>query len=326
MDKLNTKIQTWFVTGASSGVGYEICKQLLGKGHNVIAVSRRIPNFEHKNALCLSCDVTNEKSVNDAINSAIRHFGRIDVLSNNAGISTSNIIEEETVEHMKEIMETNFFGTFNTIKAILPHFRENKNGLIINNSSQSGLVPRTLGGAYCSSKHAIEGLTSVCFLETQNFCKTMIFELGFFESTNIANDKTSLGSNQTKKEGYDNLTQYFKPFSKFYENNLERAVSLVIAEAQKECPRRRLILGKDAQIKIEIENMWVKKDLEYSKKYLSSCYELSDDTRELLKNKNIDYIKYYLSRICSIFNKDFNKKVKLYYDRIQRVTAITKYL
>ena len=59
----------------------------------------------------------------------------IDVLSNNAGISANVTLEEETLEHMKEVIETNFFGTFNTIQALLSHFRENKNGTIINNTS-----------------------------------------------------------------------------------------------------------------------------------------------------------------------------------------------
>ena len=57
------KIKTWFVTGASSGIGHELCRQLLEKGYNVIAVARRIPDFEHENALCLSVDVTKPETI-----------------------------------------------------------------------------------------------------------------------------------------------------------------------------------------------------------------------------------------------------------------------
>lgn len=139
------KIKTWFVTGASSGVGHELCKQLLERDYNVIAVARRVPDFVHKNALCLSVDVTKPETIIDAIQKGIECFGKIDVLSNNAGISANITCEEETLEHMKQVMEVNFFGTFNTINALLPHFRQNKNGTIINNTSQSGLTPRLWG-------------------------------------------------------------------------------------------------------------------------------------------------------------------------------------
>ena len=149
------KIKTWFVTGASSGVGHELCKQLLKKGYNVIAVARRVPDFEHENALCLSVDVTKPETIKEAVKKGIDKFGKIDVLSNNAGISANITCEEETLEHMKEVMDINFFGTFNTINTLLPHFRENKNGTIICNTSQSGLTPRLYGAAYCSSKDSV---------------------------------------------------------------------------------------------------------------------------------------------------------------------------
>ena len=109
------KIRTWFVTGASSGVGLEMCKQLLERGYNVIAVSRRIPLLENKNALCLSMDVTKIDEINNAISEGINRFGKIDVLVNNAGISANVSLEEENLEHMKKVMETNFFGTFISI-------------------------------------------------------------------------------------------------------------------------------------------------------------------------------------------------------------------
>lgn len=321
---MNNKIQTWFVTGASNGVGYEICEELLSRGYNVIAVSRRIPNFSHKNALCLSCDVRDENDVANVINKGIERFGKIDVVSNNAGISTNNIIEEETLSHMKEIMETNFFGTFNVVRAILPHFRSNKNGLIINNSSQSGLTPRPYGGGYCSSKHAIEGLTGVCFIETQNFCKTMIFELGFFEGTDIDKDQTALGSKKSDKSEYKVITHYLKPFDKFYINNLKKAIKLIINEAEKDHPRRRLILGKDAQIKVEIENKWIKKDLEYSKK-ISDCAELNDESKKLLKDRYVNYIKLYFYKVFSNFNKNLEGKLKSYENKIKKTNDIIKY-
>ena len=186
MGKINKeKIKTWFVTGASSGIGHEITRQLLERGYNVVAVARRTPEFISPNCLCLSCDVTKPDMIKNAVQNGIQKFGKIDVLVNNAGMLTSATIENETLEHMKEVFEVNFFGIFNTMNILIPHFRENNNGTIINNTSKSGIVPRRFGAAYCSSKHAIEGLTGVCYRECAKFLRVMAFELGWFPESGI---------------------------------------------------------------------------------------------------------------------------------------------
>ena len=103
------KIKTWFVTGASSGIGKELCSQLLLRGYNVVAISRRVPTFENDNALNLSVDVTDINSVKTAIDKAIKHFGSVDVLANIAGISSYQTFEEETPEKIL-ILGTNLFS------------------------------------------------------------------------------------------------------------------------------------------------------------------------------------------------------------------------
>lgn len=164
-----SRIKTWFVTGASSGVGYEACSQLLAKGYNVVAVSRRLAHFEHPNVFCISADVSNMEAVDSAVRKGIERFGRVDVLFNNAGISSYGTIEEESLSEMHAVMDTNFWGTFNTMRLLIPHFRENNNGTIINNSSECGICARSFGAAYVSSKFAVDGLTSSARLECQNF-------------------------------------------------------------------------------------------------------------------------------------------------------------
>ena len=262
------KIKTWLVTGASSGVGYEICKELLARDYNVIAVSRRIPDFNHENALCLSMDVTKPESIKQVIEKGIERFGKIDVLSSNAGICANVTLEEETLEHMKEVMETNFFGTFNVINAILPHFRKNKNGTIICNTSQSGISCRAFGSAYVSSKHAIEGLTSVCWHETRKFCRVMALELGYFKNTEIY--KNSLSKKSEIKE-YKNLKGFYINFKRDFENQLPIAIDYMIKEVEKKKLPRRLMLGKDALIQIAAEIDWLKKDFAKSRIRALSC-------------------------------------------------------
>ena len=262
------KIKTWFITGASSGVGHKLAEELLSRGYNVIAVSRRVPDICHENVLCLSVDVTKPETIKEAIQKGIDRFGRIDVLSNNAGISANIIAEEETLEHMKEVMETNFFGTFNTINALLPHFRENNNGTIISNTSQSGLSPRAYGSAYCSSKYAIEGLTSVCWVETQNFCRVMAFELGWFEGTGIINQDFC---KQSFYKEYEILRPAHKHFYYSFKNDLNIPVKYIIDQVEKQKLPRRLILGKDAFTRVKSEIASLKRDLYASKRRALKC-------------------------------------------------------
>ena len=262
------KIKTWFVTGASSGVGHEICIQLLERGYNVIAVARRIPDLKHENALCLSVDVTKPETIQEAIKKGMERFGKIDVLSNNAGVSSCITAEEETPEHMKEVMEVNFFGTFNTINAILPHFRKNSNGTIINNSSMHGFSIRNGGSAYCSSKHAIEALSGVVKYEAQRFCRVMTFELGWFKSTELAKSNKVI---ETQIKEYQKLKPAYKNLYYTFENDLIKAVKIIIDQAEKEKLPRRLMLGKDACIKASQEIKQFKKELNKSKRLIGKC-------------------------------------------------------
>ena len=131
----NNKIKTWFVTGASSGVGKEVCRQLIDRGYNVIAVARRVPEFVGENILSLSVDVTNQDMIENAVKQGIEKFGNIDVLMNNAGISSNSTLEELSLSELNNVMNVNFYGAFNTMKVLMPHFRKNKNGTIVNNTS-----------------------------------------------------------------------------------------------------------------------------------------------------------------------------------------------
>lgn len=286
------KIKTWFVTGASSGVGHELCKQLLERGYNVIAVARRVPDFEHENALCLSVDVTKPETIMNAIQKGIDKFGKIDVLSNNAGISANITCEEENLEHMKEVMEVNFFGTFNTINALLPHFRANKNGTIINNTSMHGLSFRYGGSAYCASKHAIEGFSSVVWHEAKSFCRVMAFELGWFPGTDIGTHWNKV----TTIDEYKNLNDFYKKIYYSFINQLDIGVKYIIDEVEKEKIQRRLILGKDAIIKVDSEIKYLRKNWRESKRRALKCAKF-----------NKEFPKKVLKKVMKVvFNKEIN--------------------
>lgn len=262
------KIKTWFVTGASSGVGHEICKQLLERGYNVIAVARRVPDFVHKNALCLSVDVTKPETIHNAVNLGIEKFGKIDVLSNNAGMSSYLTVEEESTVDMRNAMEINFWGSYNTILELLPHFRKNKNGTIINNSSECGLTLRAFGAAYCSSKHALEGLSSVLWHETHRFCRVMTVELAYFPGTSIGKGKPRA---KTNYDEYRKMNWFPIEIKNIGENQLTEAVECIIKEIENERIQRRLMLGSGIEQRIKYELKSINDNLKQSRKYTNYC-------------------------------------------------------
>lgn len=284
-----SKIKTWFVTGASSGIGKELCTQLLkrnGGGYNVIAVSRRTPKFEGENVLNLSVDVTDVKQIKVAIEKGIKHFGSIDVLANIAGIGSYLSFEEETPEEMKNVMETNFWGTYNTCKSLIPYFRTRSNGTIINMSSGSGLAPRSFGSAYCSSKYALEGLSSVLQMETKSFCRVLIVEVAKFFGTEIGKNKPH---GATKYEEYKKLKMTnSKTKDGKNHNRLDIAVKYIIDEAEKEKPQRRLMLGKEIIGRVQYEIESIKEDLKKSKKRAYKCadkhFEIKEKTDYIIVN------------------------------------------
>lgn len=184
-------------------------------------------------------------------------------------------------------MEINYFGAFNVIKELLPHFRINSNGTIINNSSMHGLSVRSYGLAYCSSKHALEALTSVLRHESAKFCRVMAFELGFYTGTEIV--KNSTGIKNTKQE-YKDLKIFYKPFNYHnYINHLDKTIEVIIDTAEMRSLPRHLILGRDAIFKVETEMEILKQDLKLAKKNFTKC-------TTIIKPKiNLEYIKSFIS-------------------------------
>ena len=270
----SNKIKTWFVTGASSGVGKEVCRQLIDRGYNVIAVARRVPEFVGENILSLSVDVTNQDMIENAVKQGIEKFGNIDVLMNNAGISSNSTLEELSLSELNNVMNVNFYGAFNTMKVLMPHFRKNKNGTIINNTSQSGISVRSYGSAYCASKHALEGLTGAVWCDTQKFCRVMAVELGAFASTEIAKN---IPKQLTKIEEYVDIPPFYKNYERNFTNDLISAVSCIIDT---------------------VEQNWIKKDLASSRKMTDKCSFFYDKKIKILgitiyKKKVKDNSIYY---------------------------------
>jgi NAD(P)-dependent dehydrogenase (short-subunit alcohol dehydrogenase family) len=189
MEKQMIATPTWFITGASSGFGLAFARYALDQGYNVVATARSLSKLEtliEKNSdrlLLHKLDVTVPAEVSDSVEAAIHRFGRIDVLINNAGYGAIGAVEETPDEVFRSRMETNFFGALSTIKAVLPHMRQQKAGAIVNFSSLGGKLSFPGIGAVSASKFALEGMSEALAQEVAPLnIKVMILEPGAFRT------------------------------------------------------------------------------------------------------------------------------------------------
>jgi NAD(P)-dependent dehydrogenase (short-subunit alcohol dehydrogenase family) len=152
------------ITGASSGLGLVMAGHLAALGHTVFGTSRK-PDGDLGKVRMLALDVTDDTSVENAVQQVIAAAGRIDVLINNAGFGLCGAIEDTTVDEARRQMETNFFGPVRMIRAVLPHMRRQGRGRIITVSSLAGMAALPYQPYYSAGKFALEGLNEALRLE-----------------------------------------------------------------------------------------------------------------------------------------------------------------
>ncbi|WP_214414308.1 SDR family NAD(P)-dependent oxidoreductase [Sphaerisporangium fuscum] len=179
--------KVWFVTGSSRGLGRGFVEAALSRGDRVAATARTPRSLDDlvttygDLVLPLSLDVTDKASVFESVTQAKEHFGRLDVIVNNAGYGLFGAVEELTEQHLRDQLETNLFGPLWVVQAALPHLREQGSGHIIQISSTAGVAAFSLGGGYCASKWALEGLSETLAQEVAGFgIKVTIVEPGSY--------------------------------------------------------------------------------------------------------------------------------------------------
>ncbi len=165
----------WFITGASRGFGRVWADAALKRGDKVAATARKlesIADLKEKygtNVLILELDVTKPDQVKAAVEQAHAHFGRLDIVLNNAGYSLVGTIEEASADDVRALYETNIFGTLAVIQAALPLLRKQGGGHILGVSSGLGHVTMPVIGYYCSSKWAFEAIHESLAAEVKPF-------------------------------------------------------------------------------------------------------------------------------------------------------------
>jgi len=186
----------WFVTGAGRGMGVDIVKAALAAGHAVVATGRNTDAVARavgtaKDLLVVKLDVTSPDDAQGAVAAAMKQFGRIDVLVNNAGNFYAGFFEEISPEDFRAQVETNFFGTVNVTRAILPVLRAQRRGLIVTISSTGGIVGQAFVSAYSAAKFAVEGWMESLAPEIAPFgIRTMLVEPGFFRTELLTDEST----------------------------------------------------------------------------------------------------------------------------------------
>src|SRR4030095_4144710 len=153
---MNSKVA--LVTGASSGIGEATAERLARAGYKVYGTSRRGAQAGRRSFEMLALDVTSDQSVEAAVSEVLRREGPIDLLVNNAGFGVAPAgAEESSIEQVRAIFDTNFFGIVRMTRAVVPHMRRQGSGRIINIGSVLGFLPAPYMALYSATKHAIEG-------------------------------------------------------------------------------------------------------------------------------------------------------------------------
>ncbi|MES2062484.1 MAG: SDR family NAD(P)-dependent oxidoreductase [Bacteroidota bacterium] len=179
--------KVWFITGASRGFGRVWADAALKRGDKVAVTARNlasIADFKDKygeNVLTLELDVTNPGQVKTTVEQAHAHFGKLDIVLNNAGYSLVSTIEEAGADDIRAMYETNVLGPVAVIQAALPLLRKQGNGHILGTSSNLGHVVLPVIGYYCSSKWAFEAIHESLAVEVKDFgIKVTIIEPGAY--------------------------------------------------------------------------------------------------------------------------------------------------
>jgi NAD(P)-dependent dehydrogenase (short-subunit alcohol dehydrogenase family) len=212
---MNSK-QVVLITGSSTGFGRLFTDTLARKGHTVFATMRdpggrnaknasEIRTLAEKDSLpvhILEMDVTDDASVERAVNAAVAKAGRIDVAINNAGYYLSGLEEAVTTEQARRLMDTNFLGPVRVNRAVLPHMRRQRSGVLIHVSSGAGRLVLPSGGFYCASKFALEALAEAYSYElASQGIESVILEPGQYETPVFGNTVKAADEARTNTYG-----------------------------------------------------------------------------------------------------------------------------
>jgi NAD(P)-dependent dehydrogenase (short-subunit alcohol dehydrogenase family) len=245
-------VRTWFITGATSGIGRALATAALGRGDNVTVLARHTEQFndlatEHaERVLVIDTDVRDAESVRVAVQRTLDRFGRIDVVANNAGFGLFGAVEEASDAQARAIFDTNVFGVLNVLRATLPVLRKQRSGHLLQGSSYYGQTAHPGVGMLAATKYAVEGLTDALVGEVAPLgIKVTLVEPGptataFLSNLDVAT--TDSDYDQTVREVQRAIGAL--PAEAF--NAPERVATAILAAVDAEQPPLRLATGSAA--------------------------------------------------------------------------------
>jgi NAD(P)-dependent dehydrogenase (short-subunit alcohol dehydrogenase family) len=245
--------RVWFITGTSSGLGRALAEAALDRGSRVVATARqteRIADLEQRfgdRAITLPLDVTDADQARTAIDAAVRAFGRIDVVVNNAGYGALGALEELSDEELHSQFETNVFGALNVTRAALPQLRRQRSGHIVQLSSLSGVVPNAGEGAYAGSKSALEGLSESLAKEVAHLgIRVTIVEPGPFRTDFAGRSLQKADPIDDYADSVGATRELIAELDGNQPNDPVRGAEAIIGAIESPNPPLRLPLGEDA--------------------------------------------------------------------------------
>ncbi|GAA1777714.1 oxidoreductase [Pseudarthrobacter sulfonivorans] len=245
---------TWLITGCSTGLGRALAQAVLARGHNAVVTARDVTTVEDitaahpDKALALPLDVTDRAQITLAVDQAKARFGGIDVLVNNAGYGYRAAVEEADDADIRQLFDTNVFGTVDMIKAVLPDMRAQRSGSIVNISSIGARIKPAGSGYYSATKAALEGLSGSLHKELQPLgISVTVVEPGAFrtdfagrsltQSAKPIEDYAETAGKRRKENDTMHGTQPGDP---------AKAAEAILAVAESPNPPSLLVLGNDA--------------------------------------------------------------------------------
>lgn len=247
---------TWFVTGASRGLGLELVTLLLERGENVAATSRSadrltaaLADTDTSRLLPLTVDLADPEQVTSAIAATRDRFGGLDVVVNNAGYGYLAAVEEVSDADARAMFDVQVFGVWNVLRAVLPGFREKRSGHIINVSSIVGLLPFPGWGLYGAGKFALEALTESLAAEVVDTgIRVNLVEPGYMRTDFLR--PVSIGLPDATNDAYpairEMVRQHLEEIPGTQLGDPAKAAAAIIAVATTESAPLHQLLGSDS--------------------------------------------------------------------------------
>lgn len=246
------------VTGSSSGIGFSTAIMLARNSFYTYASMRNISKAntireiakkENLPLQVIQLDVTDDRSVKDAVNKVLEEKNTIDVLVNNAAYGLIGCVEDLSIEEIKAQFETNLFGVIRVTQAVLPAMRKQKHGVIINVSSIAGRIAFPISNAYASTKFALEGLSESMRYEVEQFgIKVVLVEPGVI-TTNFVSamvmPKKVLEQNSPYAQFMQKVNDGFK-LKRENATSSEEVAKVILKAVTAENPEPRYLVGNDA--------------------------------------------------------------------------------